>query len=129
MLKKSPKYQYALNLWRKLIQETFAGRCAACHNQGHHCHHIIPAGFIHYSLAPENGILLCVNCHARAHAAGGSEWLDGIIKERLPQWFSQIEYNRTHHENRTFTDQDLRDAVERIRKTLTAFHQYQFGQN
>lgn len=54
-------------LWSKAVHTKYHNRCAICYKDGAHAHHIIGRRVRVLRWDILNGILLCVECHKRAH--------------------------------------------------------------
>lgn len=77
-------------VWRWIVKERGQGRCQynGCSNHGEEAHHIFSRRNMSTRFDPDNGILLCPECHRWAHANpetfNAVMWLDmGFIFDGL----------------------------------------------
>lgn len=55
-------------LWAAAIRLQYMFLCAVCRKEGHDAHHIIARHDKRHRWHPLNGVLLCSECHTKAHA-------------------------------------------------------------
>ncbi len=73
------------NTWRNIILEQDNYKCQMCGSKEHlHCHHIIPVKLKPmFSLDPDNGIVLCKDCHYKYGHKIGTECSTGNLANKI----------------------------------------------
>jgi len=118
--------QRAADLWRTAVRGLFHNRCFVCGRTEpanpsqltmFHCHHVEPkkmGGNPHIAYKLENGCLLCRSHHEQAHGPDGKLWLDQLIEDRFPEWFSLI-LNLRRVKPHPYTQECLELDVEKLK--------------
>lgn len=83
-------------LWSKLVKDRACNICEKCFSQAKrlNSHHVISRRYIGIRYNLNNGISLCVGCHAYAHH-NSIRFGDWILKKRGGDWFNRLEYKKS----------------------------------
>ena len=80
-----PYTQEEYNLWKKIVLKQDDYECQKCGSKENlHCHHIIPVKIEPiFSLDPDNGIVLCKDCHYEYGHKIGTECSTGNLANKI----------------------------------------------